>query len=90
MQFPQWVDEQQNDQAKATARLRYMMATIAAKRTGRGTLRQFAKLVGIDHSTLAYSVKRGSCTPAVATKIEDTLGREVAPNENFRKPLEIE
>lgn len=90
MRFPDWVDDPaQTDEQRASARLSYMMVTIATERTGRGTLRSFAKLVEIDHSTLSYSLKRGSCSPAVATQIEDRLGREVAPNENFRKPLEI-
>jgi hypothetical protein len=89
MQFPEWVDSKKDDTERAAARLSYMMTTIATQRTGRGTLRAFAKLVDIDHSTLAYSLKRGSCTPAVALRIEDKLGRETACNEHFRNPLEI-
>lgn len=89
MQFPDWVEQKQTALEKAEARLRFMMTNIAIQQTGKGTLRAFAELVGIDHSTLAYSLKRGYCTSAVATRIEDKLGREIAPNEHFRKPLEI-
>jgi hypothetical protein len=89
MRFPNWVDDYEDDATRACARLRFLMTNIAHDLTGRGTLRQFAKLVDIDHSTLAYSVRRGECSEASAMKIEEKLGRKVAPNEYFRKPLEI-
>ena len=90
MKFPDWVDDPtQSDQRRGAARLQYMMVALATEKAGRGTLRQFARLVGIDHSTLIYSINRGACTPAVSTRIEDALGRDNAPNEYFRRPLEI-
>lgn len=89
MRFPEWVDSPEDERKRASNRLRYIMLSLATEMTGRGSLRAFAKLVGIDHSTLAYSIRRGSCTAAVAIKIEEALGRERIQNEYLRKPMEI-
>lgn len=91
MKFPDWAEDPNlSDKERASARLKYLMLSIATEKTGKGSLRAFARLTGIDHSTLAYSIKRGSCTPGVATRIEDVLGRDCIRNEHLRNPLEIE
>lgn len=90
MRFPDWVDDPKNTPKKrAVARLRYLMTSLAVERTGSGTIRSFSRLVGVDHSTLAYSLKNGVCSTRIAGIIEEKLGRDAAPREFFEKPLEI-
>jgi hypothetical protein len=90
MKFPEWIDDPKfTDGERASNRLRYLIANVGAELTGRGTLRAVAKLAGVDHSTLAYSIKRGSCTAQVALQIEEAIGRQHIRHEHLRRPLEI-
>lgn len=91
MQFPDWVDDPKlTDNERASNRLRYMIAYAGTKLTGRGTLRAVAKLAKLDHSTLAYAIKRGQCSAAVALQLEEAAGRDLLRHEFLRRPLEIE
>lgn len=91
MTFPDWVDAPGlTDLERAGNRLRYLFLNIALQRSERPTLRAFAILSGIEPATINNCISRGYCSAAMAIRIEDTFGRDTAPNEHFRKPLEID
>lgn len=91
MQFPDWVDDPKlTENERASNRLRFMIANAGTKLTGRGTLRAVAKLANLDHSTLAYAIKRGRCSAEVALKLEEAAGRNHLRHEDLRNPLAIE
>jgi hypothetical protein len=54
---------------RASAVLRYVLANLAAKYTGRQSMRALAEVVGVDHSTLSTYIRRGSLSVATATRI---------------------
>lgn len=90
MLIPQWVDtHKRSNNAKSRARLRYVLANIAAKHTGRQSMRALAEHVGVDHSTLSTYVRRGGCSTATAKRIIDTFPDCGLSIENLVNPMTL-
>jgi hypothetical protein len=90
MEIPTWVDaKKRSKSAKATARLKFMLTYLAAKNTGRGSMRALAELVGLDHSTLSTYIRRGAFSEAAAQRIEAKLGAKQITADMLVDPLSI-
>jgi IS30 family transposase len=74
MTIPHRVDAKlRSKSAKSTARLRYIVAQLAATYTARNSVRALAELVGIDHSTISIYIKRGAFSDSATAKIMAAL-----------------
>lgn len=89
MQFPPSDNTHTNDEDRARGRLRYLMQRAALRATGRASVRALADAIGMNHATLGDCIKNNRCTPGVALKIEDLVGKDHTPNEWLRFPLEV-
>lgn len=95
MKFPEWVDDPQlDDQGRAQARLKYMIYRAATRNCGRPSLKALARKCDVDHSTLAYGLRKGRLSDAVARKLCDGVGNDEAGMplldfENLKFPLRI-
>lgn len=90
MQFPAWMDDAQlTPEQRRVKRLNYMVLRLALELSGNGTVRAFARLVDIDHSTLGYALRRGRCSEELAQRIEEKLGKDLAPAIWFVDPLVV-
>jgi hypothetical protein len=89
MQIPQWVERGKRRKAeRASARLKYTMTFLAAKHTGRQSIRALAEMVGMDHSTISIYIRRGSFSERAAKRIEEALGTEEVTARFLMEPLE--
>lgn len=74
MDIPNWVDAKKRKSQKPSARLKYILANLAARHTGRQSMRALAEKVGLDHSTLSLYIRRGSFSVSAAERIQTVLG----------------
>lgn len=75
MKFPDWVDDPQlDDQGWAQARLKFMLYRAAGPNCDRPSLKALARKCGVDHSTLAYGMRKGRLSDKVARKLCDGAG----------------
>lgn len=89
MQIPQWVDSKKRRKAeRASARLKYILVLLAAKHTGRQSIRALAERCGMDHSTISHYIRQGSFSERAAKRIEGILGRQEITHEWLIDPLE--
>lgn len=89
MHFPVWIDQGKTDDERARCRLKYLLARVGLELFGCSSLRGLASNIGIDHSTLFNSIKRGYFTSPTAMQIEAAVGRKNLRSEHLCKPLEI-
>lgn len=74
MDIPHWVDKgKRSNRERAVARLKYLMATLAARHSPRSSMRGFAEMMGMSHSTLSLYIRRGQFTEITAKRIVDTF-----------------
>lgn len=74
MTIPHWVEHgKRSKREKATARLKYLMSTLAARHTSRSSMRGLADMVGMSHSTLSLYIRRGAFTESAAKCIVEVL-----------------
>ena len=69
MIFPAFIDNNKTVKQRATARLRYVLATLAVRASGRHSMRGLAQFLELDHSTLSTYVRRGGCSKPTASLI---------------------
>lgn len=75
MNFPKWVDDPElDDQGRARARLKYLIYRAATRNCGRPSLKALARKCEVDHSTLAYGLRKGKLSDSVARKLCDGAG----------------
>lgn len=95
MKIPHFVDaRKRTKKERQSARLKYVLGVIAAKNTGRQSMRALADMVGLDHSTLSTYIRRGSFSVPAAEKVIAGLQQhKIAPEvtvEQLIDPLLIE
>ncbi len=90
MKFPLWVTKTRGQQKQASARLRYILTSVAVKLGPRASIRAFAEAVGCDHSTLAYYVKQGFFSADMAHQVENALGSDIIRADWLTNPLSID
>jgi len=74
MQIPAWVEKGLRTQAqKSRARLKYIVGNLAARHTGRASMRALAEKVGMDHSTISGYIRRGSFSDQAAANVVAAL-----------------
>lgn len=77
MHIPKRVEKGLRTKAeKAVARLRYVMAILAARHTERNSLRNLAEMLGVDHSTISIYVRRGEFSQKAAERIVQKLAEK--------------
>lgn len=90
MNIPTWVDNKNRGrQARASARLRYVMNVLAAKHSDRQTMRSLAEKVALDHSTLSLYIRRGAFSKSAAERIVKMLKTDEVTVHMLMRPLEI-
>lgn len=90
MKFPKWVNGPRSTrQDRASNRLRYLILRLALELDRDNTLQKVAAKVGVSHSVISLYITRGQFSSSLATKFEDTFGRDLCPNEWLRNPLSI-
>ena len=89
MKFPKAIDDIKDEQQRASARLTYICRKMALEYGLNPTVRAFARLIDLDHSTIHIYIGRGYFSDRAAIKAEEVFGRTVLSNEWLRKPLEI-
>lgn len=94
MQIPAWVEKGlRSNAAKSTARLKFIVGNIAARHTGRASMRALAEKVGMDHSTISGYIRRGAFSEQAAltmvVKLNDptvSVGMLLSPLSLPREP----
>lgn len=82
--FPAWVTEHvSTEQEKASAIMEYKIRLLALNHNRTASLPRLAEAMGVAHIVLYTAIERGDFTAAMATQMEKTLGRDLAPKENF-------
>lgn len=77
MQIPHFVEAgRKTKKAKASARLKYVLANLAAQHTSRSSMRALADKVGLDHSTISTYIRRGSFSEPAALRIQEAMVAE--------------
>lgn len=90
MKFPAWVNGQnKTKQQKASARLKYIMTMLAAKHAPSMSMRGLADIVGLDHSTLSFYIRKGSFSYKAASRIVDALPHGEITIDALMNPLDI-
>lgn len=90
LRFPPWVENQGTDEARAVARLRYLVARAAVEATGSQSVRALAKKIEMDHSSISTAIRRGYFSEDMAKAIEAAIGRSsVIKIEYLTDPLKI-
>lgn len=75
MQIPHFVEVgRKTKKAKASARLKFVLANLAAQHTSRSSMRALADKIGMDHSTLSTYIRRGYFSEPAAKRIEEVMG----------------
>lgn len=75
--FPPIIEAIPSPTARASARLRHMLETLAMQVTARRSMRALAEHVGLDHSTLSYYIRVGRVSQDGATLISEKVGAHV-------------
>ena len=90
MKFPKWVNKPgTTKQEIASNRLRYLILKLALEIDRDSTLQKVADRIGSSHSVISVYIARGKFSPVMATRFEDTFGRDMCPNEWLRNPMSI-
>jgi lambda repressor-like predicted transcriptional regulator len=87
--IPPFVDRNKKKSERASARLRYMLAVLAAKHTGRQSMRALSEMVGLDHSTLSTYIRKGSFSERSANRIAEAIGTDEITADMLMNPLEV-
>lgn len=91
LKIPLWVEKGlKTNKAKATARLKFILTNLAARHTGRASLRALADRVGLDHSTLSVYTRAGAFSEKAASTFVANLNDPMITVEVLTKPLEVE
>ena len=90
MDIPNWVDKGKRSKTeKATARLKYIIMTLASRHSPRSSMRGLAELVGMNHSTLAIYVRRGACSELAARRIVEKLKDDTLTTTMLTDPMSV-
>lgn len=90
MTIPHWVDKGKRSKSeKATARLKYLMSTLAARHTSRSSMRGLADMIDMSHSTLSLYIRRGAFTDSAAKHIVESLKDGELTAEMLMDPMSI-
>ena len=90
MDIPSWVEKgKRTDRQRASARLKYVMMTMASRHTPRHSIRGLAELVGMNHSTLSIYIRRGECSAAAAQRIVEKLNDSGLTTTMLTDPMSI-
>lgn len=95
MRFPEWVDRHDDgsmrrDPDRARQRLKYLINAAATRTMPAVSIRNVAAKIGVDHSVIASSIRRGHFTHSTARLLEQTFGREVICSEDLVSPLKAD
>lgn len=90
MQFPSWVLKTRGAKQQASARLRYMLYSLALEVSPRPSLHGLAEKTRIaEHSTLSLALKKGALSQKIAESFEDHFGSAVVTAEQLTNPMSI-
>lgn len=90
MHFPLWVDRERDRRKRAQRRLKHMLSHATLNKYGRTSLRDLARDVGCNHSSIFNAISRGYFTHTMAIGIERVLSRDAIRHEWLENPLELE
>jgi hypothetical protein len=94
MTFPKWVETHKDDNARASARLRYIVSRLAVEFSEDMSVRAISDAIGYDHSTLWCGVRRGRFSADMAFAIQGVLEKRKCTlritAEHLMSPLSIE
>lgn len=91
MKIPYFVEaRKRTKKERAAARLKYVLAVISAKHTGRQSMRALAEKVELDHSTLSTYIRRGSFSVAAAERIVGAIDNCEVTVDQLVDPLTME
>lgn len=90
MDIPNWVDKGKRSKGeRATARLKYIISTLAARHSPRCSMRGLADMVGLNHSTIAIYVRRGAFSSLAAERIVEKLNDPTLTTAMLIDPMSI-
>lgn len=90
MHIPTWVEKGlRTKEAKSTARLKFIVGNLAARHTGRASMRALAEHVGLDHSTISGYIRKGTFSEQAAATIIEKLGDTSVTTKMLIEPLTI-
>lgn len=94
MIFPDWTLKQNKKKLKkaeqASARLRFLMNTLANLNDPSATFFSLAKTIGINHTTISAYIMRGAFSQPCADRFEAHFGPEVCKAIWLTAPLDIQ
>jgi len=90
MQFPYWIDQQQDKRQRARLRLKFMLSHATLRKYGRTSIHDLARDVQCNHSSVFNAIARGYFTTDMAERIERVLGRTELRHEWLVDPLNVE
>lgn len=89
MYFPRWVETKKTEEERASARLKFIILTLALHNGSRPTLRSFGEAIKINHTLLWKFIDAGSFSRATSAKIIKATGTKLVTVEDLVYPLEI-
>lgn len=92
MYFPQWVDSQKSDPARATARLNFIFYLLALHHCRRPTVRALIKKLKLPAgvaANISVHIKKGSISRPLAQTIIKKVGTDMITEDHLVYPLEI-
>lgn len=90
MHFPVWIEQEKSPLKRAQKRLRYMLCQATHFKHGRPSIRNLAKHIPYDHSSIFNAIDRGWLTSDMAKAIEGAVGRDQVRAEWLERPLDID
>lgn len=91
--FPAWVErscELDDDDERASRRLRYMILYAAIRTSPNGSIAGLADHCRIERTQVHAAIKEGRFSANMAAKVERACGRDVVRREWLIFPLEIQ
>lgn len=87
--FPPYVDRPKNRNHKAQNRLKYMLSWAGLHKLGSTSIRRVSAAAKVDHSSVFCAIKRGAFSDQMATRFEETFGRDLLPKEFLIAPMSV-
>ena len=89
--FPDWVEKPKRQPRRQLAikRLQYVVMNAALHRGGAGNIAAFAKVMGMERTTIASYIRHGRFSHPAALLAETTFGADLIKKEWLTDPLDI-
>lgn len=89
--FPDWVTKpkRQTRRQMAVKRLQFVVMNAALQRAGAGNIAAFAKLLGMERTTISTYIRQGHFSHPAALLAETTFGTDLVQKEWLTNPLDI-